>query len=198
MPISKKADPIELFKEWLDEASRCEPITEPTAMTLATADAGGMPWPRVVLLKDVNERGFAFYTNLESPKAQHLEMNPQAGLGFYWMPLNKQVRILGRVERVSDEEADAYFATRPLQSQLGAWASKQSQALPSRMALMGQVAKIGLKYAGRRVPRPPFWSGYRLLPASIEFWLRQPFRLHERLIYRRQDQGEWKAEYLYP
>lgn len=198
MSIAKKKDPIELFKEWFDEASHCEPISEPSAMTLATVDASGMPWPRTVLLKDVNERGFTFYTNLDSPKAQHLELNPQAGLCFYWMPLNKQVRILGRVERVSDEEADAYFATRPLQSQIGAWASQQSQVLSSRMELMGRVAKVGLKYVGRRVPRPPFWSGYRLVPELIEFWLRQPFRLHERLVYRRQDQGEWAAEHLYP
>ena len=198
MSIPKKSDPFDLFQDWFNEAQGCEAIEEPTAMTLATVDAHGMPWPRIVLLKDISEQGFTFYTNLESIKGKHLADNPRAGLCFYWEPIQKQVRIVGNVERVSDDDADAYFASRPRESQLGAWASKQSTPLASMNDLMTRVGEFAQQFADQDVPRPPFWSGYRLAPTVIEFWLRQPFRLHDRLEYTRDDQGVWGSENLYP
>jgi pyridoxamine 5'-phosphate oxidase len=197
MAIPACDDPIALFKQWLDEAARCKEIAEPTAMTLATADAAGVPSARVVLVKYVDERGFAFYTNLGSYKALQLSENPRAALCFYWMPLDRQVRVDGPVEPVSPEEADAYFASRPLESKIGAWASKQSQVLEGRLALEKRVAKYAARYALGGVPRPSFWSGYRVLPTTIEFWLKQPFRLHERRLYTRTDSG-WSQTSLYP
>ena len=157
------------------------------------------PEPRVVLLKDISEQGFTFYTNLESIKAKHLDANPRAGLCFYWMPLHKQIRIVGKVEKVSEDDADAYFASRPRESQLGAWASHQSETLDDRVTLVENFQKYLEKYEGGPVPRPDFWSGYRLKPAVIEFWLAHPYRLHERLVYRRNDDESWApSELLYP
>lgn len=197
MAIPANDDPIDLFGQWLSEAEACKAIAEPTAMTLATADADGAPYARIVLLKQVDAQGFTFYTNLGSPKAAQLRANPQAALCFYWMPLDKQVRVRGRVEPVSDAEADAYFDSRPRDSRIGAWASKQSQPLHGRFELEKRVAKYAARYAIGHVPRPEFWSGFRVVPSSIEFWLKQPYRLHERRLYTRAGDG-WDQVGLYP
>ncbi|HNR29606.1 MAG TPA: pyridoxamine 5'-phosphate oxidase [Candidatus Hydrogenedentes bacterium] len=198
MPIPFEDDPLVTFTAWFAEAqARTDAIPEPTAATLATVDALGMPDARIVLVKAADARGFLFYTNLESPKARQLDALPHAALCFYWGPLDRQVRIRGRIERVSDAEADAYFASRPKESQIGAWASKQSQPLVGRFELEKRVAIFAAKYAIGKVPRPEFWSGYRLVPEAIEFWLKRPYRLHERLLYTRTDDG-WDKQYLYP
>jgi len=189
-------DPIELFKTWLGEAESADPVN-PNAMTLATADADGRPSARMVLLKGVDADGFVFYTNLGSQKAGELTANPFAALCFYWRPLAKQVRVEGPVEPVSAAEADSYFASRPKLSQLGAWASKQSQPLESRMALEKRVAKFTAKFNIGEVPRPEFWSGFRLRPERIELWKEEAFRLHDRSLYTRTDDG-WTLEKLYP
>ena len=198
MTIPEKANPLDVFESWLDEARQCEAVGSYNAMVLATVDADGMPWPRIVLLKDFDEHGFTFYTNLTSIKSRQLDAHPKASLCFFWKPLDKQVRILGTVEHLSDEEADAYFATRPRESQIGAWASKQSQSLPSRTILEDRFAETEKKYDGKPVPRPPFWSGFRLLPSLIEFWEQRPHRLHDRLAYTRDASGAWVSEWLYP
>lgn len=198
MAIPMEDDPLVLFRRWYEEVQTREDLfPEPTAVTLATADASGAPDARVVLLKGYDASGFTFYTNLNSSKAKALEANPRAALCFHWMPFERQVRVRGRVERVSDVEADAYFASRPRESQVGAWASKQSQPLRGRFELETQVAIFGAKYGLGKVPRPPHWSGFRVVPAEIEFWLKAPFRLHERLIYTRVDDG-WDCHWLYP
>lgn len=196
MAIARESNPVTLFNAWMEEARKMD-LREPTAMALATSDAVGMPSVRMVLLKGVDDRGFTFYTNLESLKAQQVLANPQAGLCFYWAPLGKQVRVQGCVERVTDEEADAYFASRPRQSQIGAWASKQSRVLTEVLELEREVAKYALKFGIGKVPRPPFWSGFRLKHDHIEFWQEKPFRLHERLVYHRIASG-WETEWLYP
>jgi pyridoxamine 5'-phosphate oxidase len=170
---------------------------EPDAMVLSTADGDGQPSGRFVLLKAVDERGFSFYTNLESRKARALGANPRASLCFYWRELGKQVRIEGTVERVSEAEADAYFATRPRESQIGAWASKQSSTLASRQALDEGVAEINARFDGVSVPRPPFWSGYRVVPTMIEFWTRDAARLHVRERYERSGTS-WTKALLFP
>ncbi len=167
-------------------------------MALATADAKGRPSVRMVLLKDFGEHGFVFYTNRESNKGRDLENNKRASLCLYWMPLDKQVRISGKVEMVSDKEADEYFATRPRLAQIGAWASKQSSAMKSRFDLEKKVAFYAAKFGVRLVPRPPYWVGYRIEPEEIEFWTEKPFRLHERILYTRNRQGRWEIERLYP
>ena len=166
-------------------------------MSLATLDADGHPDARMVLLKGVDERGFVFYTNLGSPKAQALRREPRAALCFYWDKIDKQVRVRGRAERVSDAEADAYFASRPRLSQIGAWASKQSMPMRGYYELEAEVAKTILRFGVGEVPRPPFWSGFRIVPEQIELWKQKPFRRHERILYTRAADG-WRKQWLYP
>ena len=191
-------EPLRLFAAWLSEATASEP-RDPTAMTLATIDADGLPNARMVLLKGVDERGFVFYTNMDSQKGRELDVHPQAALVFHWKSLNRQVRVRGNVERVSEAEADAYFATRPKQAQIGAWASKQSQPLESRFAFEQAIAKVAAKHLVGEVPRPPGWSGWRIAPGSMEFWHDRPFRLHDRIEFRRAGPDQpWSKTRLYP
>jgi pyridoxamine 5'-phosphate oxidase len=187
-------DPLALFSELFERAAR--ESAEPDAMVLSTVDADGRPSARYVLLKAVDERGFVFYTNVESRKARALAAHPYAALTFYWPPAT-QVRIEGDVERVSDADADAYFATRPRGSQIGAWASKQSDELASRATLDARVREIEERFVSAPITRPPFWTGFRVVARSIEFWTRDPLRLHERVVYRRGP-GEWTSSLLYP
>jgi pyridoxamine 5'-phosphate oxidase len=191
-------EPLRLFTAWLNEATTTEP-RDPTAMTLATVDADGMPDARMVLLKGADERGFVFYSNKESQKGRELDAQPKAALVFHWKSVNKQVRVRGPVEQVSAAEADAYFATRAKQAQIGAWASKQSSPLESRLAFEKAIAVNAAKYAIGEVPRPPYWIGYRIVPLSIEFWQDRPFRLHDRIAFRRPDPASaWTKTRLYP
>ncbi len=195
--ISMKNTPINKFKTWLEEAKKHASISEPTAMSLATATESGIPSVRIVLLKGLDERGFVFYTNLESRKSAELTSNPNAALCFYWMPLERQVRIEGKIERVSDAEADEYFASRPRDSQIGAWSSKQSRELPERVELLQAISDNTAKFEGKNVPRPAFWSGWRLTPQTIEFWQQGDFRIHEREVFTRVA-SDWKISHLYP
>jgi len=191
-------EPLRLFSAWMEEATRSEPA-DPNAMALATVDADGMPDVRMVLLKGADERGFVFYTNVESQKGRELDAHAKAALVFHWKSSNRQVRIRGAVERVTDAEADAYFATRPKQAQIGAWASKQSSPLESRAVFEQAVALYAGKYAIGEVPRPPNWSGYRIMPLRIEFWQDRPFRLHDRVEFRRENlSAAWNKTRLYP
>jgi pyridoxamine 5'-phosphate oxidase len=190
------SDPIARFAEIFAQAEKVI-SPEPTAMTLATVSADGKPSARVVLLKGFDENGFVFYTNLESRKGRELTASPYAALCFYWPPLAQQVRVEGHVEKVSDAEADAYFATRPAGAQIGAWASKQSRTLTSREELESRVKAVAEKFSGREVPRPPFWSGFRVIPERIEFWQSCENRLHDRTVYLRKN-GNWVMEKLYP
>jgi pyridoxamine 5'-phosphate oxidase len=196
LPLLPEQDPFALFEAWLREAGKSEP-NDPHAMTLATVDAEGMPDARMVLLKGVDPRGFVFYTNTMSAKGRALAANPRCALMFHWKSLRRAVRIRGDVETVTDAEADAYFATRARSAQIGAWASEQSRPLPGRFALEQRIAAEGLKFGLRPVPRPPHWSGYRVAPATMEFWRDRPFRLHERLKFHRAGEG-WTTERLYP
>jgi pyridoxamine 5'-phosphate oxidase len=196
MSQPEHTDPIALFRQWLADAERNEP-DEPFATALATADANGAPSVRMVLLRGLDERGFVFYTNLESRKAQELRTNPRGALCFHWKSIERQVRVEGTVESVSDTEADAYFATRERSAQIGAWASKQSQVMAGRFELERRVAKFAARFGAGKVSRPPFWSGFRLRPTAIEFWRKRPFRLHERTLYQRATDG-WTCETLYP
>lgn len=191
-------EPLRLFKAWFEEATRTEPA-DPNAMALATVDADGMPNVRMVLMKDFDERGLVFYTNVDSQKGRELGTKAKAGVAFYWKSLKRQVRIRGPVERVTPAEADAYFATRPRLAQIGAWASKQSSPLESRLAFEKAVALYTAKYAVGTVPRPPNWSGYRIVPFTIEFWHDRPYRLHDRIEFRRDAPGQpWIKTRLYP
>ncbi len=193
-----REEPLQLFAEWLDEATASE-INDPTAMSLATVDGDGLPDVRMVLLKGFDERGFVFYTNFESQKGVELLGQPRAAIGFHWKSLRRQVRVRGPVEVVSDEEADLYFASRPRDSRIGAWASKQSRPLESRFALEKAVAKYAAKYAIGNVPRPPYWSGFRIKPTYIEFWKDGAFRLHDRVVFRRDGEARaWGKTRLYP
>ena len=191
-------EPMRLFAAWLTDATQSEP-RDPTAMTVATVDKDGLPNARMVLLKGADEHGFVFYTNTESQKGQELAANAKAALVFHWKSLNRQIRVRGVVERVTPEDADAYFATRPKQAQIGAWASQQSRPLESRLAFEKAVAINAAKYALGTVPRPPHWSGYRIVPSTIEFWHDRPFRLHDRIVFRRDTPGaQWVKTRLYP
>ena len=192
------ADPIALFQAWLQAAEAGEP-NDPNAMALATVDAQGLPDVRMVLLKEVDVRGFTFYTNAESAKGLALAAHPQAALLFHWKSLRRQVRVRGPVEQVSEAEADAYFASRPRASQVGAWASDQSRPLPDRFALERRVAEYGVKFSLGVVPRPPHWNGYRVRPLHLEFWRDRPFRLHERVVFSRGGlDAAWETTRLYP
>jgi len=196
--IASAADPLELFHVWFGDAKTSEP-GEPNAMALATADASGRPNVRMVLLKSADRSGFVFYTNVESAKGTELAANPQAALLFHWKSLGKQVRIVGPVSRVGDSEADAYFATRPKDSQIGAWASAQSRPMQARFEFEKEIAKFAAKYALSKVPRPPFWTGLRVTPLEFEFWRERPFRLHDRMSYRRSAPDQpWSVSRLYP
>jgi pyridoxamine 5'-phosphate oxidase len=189
-------DPFPLFDEWLAEARGAE-INDPEAMTLATADADGSPSARIVLLKGHGPDGFVFYTNGESAKAKQLAENPRAALLFHWKSLRRQVRIEGPVGRVPDADADAYFATRARDSQLGAWASDQSRPLDSRATFEQRFEEMKQRFEGEDVPRPPHWRGYRVIPVRMEFWTDRPYRLHERRLFTLHD-GRWSEGLLYP
>lgn len=197
--IQPLRDPVVLFQQLLAEARSLprEQVPEPTAFALATSGESGQPSIRMLLLKDVDRDGFVFYTNLESRKARELADNKRAAMNFHWSALERQVRIEGRVSPVSDAEADAYFATRPRGSQIGAWASRQSRPMERAGDLDARVAEYEEKYEGKDVPRPPFWSGFRLEPSSIEFWKGKPSRLHERQLFVREGDG-WRVQLLYP
>lgn len=196
--ITPREDPIALFHAWFAEAKKMEP-SEPNAMALATADAHGHPNVRMVLLKEASANGFVFYTNYESAKGRELAANPNAALCFLWKSIGKQIRVRGPVQQVSEAESDAYFATRPKDSQIGAWASTQSRPMEGRFAFEKEVAKYAAKYGLTKVPRPPYWGGFRVTALEIEFWRNRPFRLHDRLVYRRDTPtSAWRAERLFP
>ena len=196
-------EPLRLFATWFAEAKRSEPVN-PDAMTLATVDASGLPNARMVLMKGFDDRGFVFYTNVDSPKGHELDAAPKAALTFYWKSLQRQVRVRGHVEPVSAEEADAYFASRSRMAQIGAWASKQSSELESRLAFEKAIARFTANFAIGSVPRPPYWSGYRVVPQEIEFWQERPFRLHDRVAFTRATsnvsapKAPWVKTRLYP
>ena len=189
--------PFALFDQWFTDAQASEP-EDPNAMAVATVDADGRPSARMVLLKGHDARGFVFYTNLESRKGRALAANPQAALLFHWKSLRRQIRIEGAVEAVSDADADAYFASRPRDSRIGAWASDQSRPLASRAHFLKRVAEYGARYAIGEVPRPPHWSGFRIVPDRFEFWQDQTFRLHERRTFTLNAAGEWDEGLLFP
>jgi pyridoxamine 5'-phosphate oxidase len=199
MPDSNQivADPFARFVEWMSEAWTHEP-EDANAMTLATTRRDGTPAARIVLLKGADDRGFVFYTNKQSHKGDELAANARAALLFHWKPQGRQVRIEGRVEHVSDAEADAYFTTRARISRLGAWASDQSRPLAERAELERRLADVEARYPGEEIPRPPHWSGYRVIPDRFEFWQNMPFRLHDRTVYTRAATGGWSVRKLFP
>lgn len=191
-------EPFALFETWLNEAIKSEP-NDPNAMALATVDPEGLPDVRMVLMKGFDAEGFVFYSHIASQKGRELAANPKAALLFHWKSLRRQVRIRGNVTPVTEAEADAYFATRPKQAQIGAWASKQSQELESRFAFEQAIAKVAARYVIGEVPRPPGWSGWRIKPSRIEFWHDRPFRLHDRIEFRRDAAGQkWSKTRMYP
>jgi pyridoxamine 5'-phosphate oxidase len=195
--FTEAAEPFRLFAAWLEDATKNEP-NDPNGLALATVDEDGMPDVRMVLLKGFDEQGFVFYTNFESAKGREILSSMKAAMCFHWKSLRRQVRVRGPVEVVSDEEADAYFKTRPRGSRIGAWASKQSRPLESRFALEKAVAEYTARYAIGEIPRPKHWSGFRLVPATIEFWHDRPFRLHDRVVFARTSDGGWGKTRLYP
>lgn len=195
--IDLDADPFKQFKTWFDQALNAQ-LPEPNAMTLATATIDGKPSARMVLLKDFSDRGFVFYTNYQSHKGQELNTNPQAALVFWWAQLERQVRIEGKVEPVSPTESDEYFHSRPINSQLGAWVSNQSQVINSREVLEQRQEQLIVQYEQQTIPRPPHWGGFRVVPTEIEFWQGRPSRLHDRLVYRLQADNSWLIERLSP
>lgn len=195
--LQPQADPIGLFQHWLAEAEASEP-NDPNAMALATTTAHGMPSVRMVLLKGLDSRGFVFYTNKQSRKGEELAANRHAALLFHWKSLRRQVRIEGPIEDVTEAEADAYFASRSRASRLGAMASDQSRPLSGRDELERRLAEVEARYPGEDVPRPPHWSGYRVLPDIIEFWQDMPHRLHDRMLYRRESERSWQTTRLFP
>lgn len=196
--VNLLASPIEQFAVWFDEAIRCRAIQYPEAMCLSTIDSHGYPEARMVLLKGFDERGFSFHTNRESRKGKSLLETKRAAITFYWEPLHRQVRIQGGAELVSKEEADRYFQTRPRVSQIGAWASKQSQVLKNRTVLTSRMAQFKKKFRGSEVPRPAYWVGFRIVPQNIEFWQQRAHRLHDRFLYTKNGKGGWKVVRLYP
>jgi pyridoxamine 5'-phosphate oxidase len=198
MGFTEREEPFGLFADWLEDAKKAEP-NDPNAMALASVDDAGLPNVRMVLMKDFSERGFVFYTNFESQKGQEILATEKAALLFHWKTLRRQVRIRGPVEQVTGAEADTYFASRPRDSQIGAWASQQSRPLGARFELETAVAMFTAKFGFGQVPRPPHWSGFRVQPLSIEFWHDRPFRLHDRVVFRREKpEGAWKKDRLYP
>jgi len=190
-------NPFEQFTLWFDQAIAAK-LPEPNAMTLATATPDGKPSARMVLLKGYDERGFIFYTNYKSRKGQQLLANPWGAIAFWWTQLERQVRIEGQIEQVSPEESDAYFHSRPQDSQLGAWASEQSQVIDSREVLEQRLQQLKKEYENKTIPRPPHWGGFRLIPVAIEFWQGRPSRLHDRLLYQRTEEGSWMIQRLSP
>lgn len=196
-PEELDPDPLKQFDRWFEVARMRKGIEIPEAACLSSVGDDGYPDGRIVLLKDRDARGFVFYTNFHSAKGRSLEADPRAALTFYWEKLTRQVRVQGDVERVSEAEADAYFATRSRGSQIGAWASDQSAVLPSREALLERAAEITARHEGERIPRPPHWGGFRIVPHCLEFWQGMPDRLHDRLVYRRVGE-EWRVERLHP
>ncbi|MEM5473719.1 pyridoxamine 5'-phosphate oxidase [Hoeflea sp. AS60] len=194
--FTEESEPYRLFAKWLEDATASEP-NDPNALALATVDTDGLPDVRMVLLKGFDERGFVFYTNFESAKGEEILSSMKAAMCFHWKTLRRQVRIRGPVEQVSDAEADEYYASRPRGSRIGAWASKQSRPLESRFALEKAVAEYTARHAIGDIPRPPHWSGFRIVPQSIEFWHDRPFRLHDRMVFTHSD-GAWDKTRLYP
>ncbi|HWX46837.1 MAG TPA: pyridoxamine 5'-phosphate oxidase [Roseomonas sp.] len=190
-------DPFALFRSWLTEAEGSEP-NDPNAMCLATTTPDGFPSARMVLLKGLDSRGFVFFTNRESRKGGELLANPRAALLFHWKSLRRQVRVEGAVEAVTDAEADAYYATRPRLSRLGAWASQQSRPLSGRTELEAALNAAEARFPGEEIPRPPYWGGFRVVPARFEFWQDMPFRLHDRRVFHAQPGGSWRTETLFP
>ena len=192
-----QSNPFKQFQDWLEFALSAE-VLEPNAMTLATIDERGRPVARIVLLKKVDDRGFVFFTNYSSRKGQNIATNPYASLVFWWTNIERQVRIEGKVEKIAENESDDYFHSRPIESQLGAWTSPQSDVIPDRKFLENRLVELTQEYKDKPIPRPPHWGGYRVVPDLIEFWQGRESRLHDRLCYRLDDQGNWQIDRLAP